>query len=117
MKTFVSLFFLCTWVTVGNLWAPLLFAEEAQSSGEALTTVKSAKGLQFELPDDWPIEKVINRVGPVSIEEYLAIKFRESSAQMDEAIARISELENRVEGLEVEHPKRTSYISNAEATT
>ena len=50
------------------------------------TVRKSQEQLHFELPPDWPIEKRGGMVGPIPVEEYLAMKFKalESRLQMIE---------------------------------
>jgi hypothetical protein len=61
-----------------GLAAALLLAPAAWSADDAApsTVRKTAQGLHFNVPPDWPIEERGGVVGPVPIEEYLAQKFR-----------------------------------------
>lgn len=54
---------------------------QAQDDGRKQVT---AKGINFDLPEDWPIEERGGAVGPIPIEEYLAMKFRKVDAKFDE---------------------------------
>ena len=54
---------------------------EAQDDEQRKTL--SNKGLNFNLPEDWPIEEHGGAVGPVPIEEYIAIKFRKVDTRFE----------------------------------
>ena len=41
----------------------------------------TAKGINFNVPEDWPIEERGGAVGPIPIEEYLGLKFRKVDAK------------------------------------
>ena len=64
--------FIALAAVAGGFWAIMAQAEEASKS---VVETKTAKGLHFKLPHDWPIEERGGVVGPIPIEEYLARKF------------------------------------------
>jgi methyl-accepting chemotaxis protein len=45
--------------------------------------VQTQKGLRFAVPDDWPIEKRAGILGPIPVEEYVAMKFDNVLSQFD----------------------------------
>jgi len=57
---------------------------------------KKSKGLNFAVPEDWPIEKRGGIVGPIPTEEYITIKFK---ATAEEIRSIKDNLEERVERL------------------
>lgn len=69
-------------------------AEPEDKNASATTVRKTAEGLHFQLPPDWPVEKRAGSVGPIPIEEYMARKF----AAIDQ---RLKTLEQRVGSLDV----------------
>jgi methyl-accepting chemotaxis protein len=52
-------------------------------AAEEEATVKTQKGLKFQVPEDWPIEERNGVVAPIPIEEYLDIKFKDIVLQLD----------------------------------
>ena len=44
-------------------------AEQPQRS------TKTFKGINFNVPDDWPLEEQGGAIGPIPVEEYLILKF------------------------------------------
>ena len=51
---------------------------------EAETEERGKRGLKFNVPEDWPIEKRGMHVGPVPIEEYLDLKFKKIDTRFSE---------------------------------
>jgi prefoldin subunit 5 len=66
--------------------------------------VKAMKGLNFQVPEDWPIEKRGGIVAPIPTEEYVAKKFKsvaeELQALKDELTAKFDELQSSIKVLE-----------------
>ena len=67
---------------------------EELSESERATVRKTRDQLHFELPPDWPIEKRGGVVGPIPVEEYLAMKFK----AMD---SRVRTIEQQLNGLDL----------------
>jgi len=44
---------------------------------------KEVDGLRFTVPEDWPVEKRGGVVGPIPIEEYISMKFKNVQTEMD----------------------------------
>lgn len=53
------------------------YAQEGQD------TTRTQKGLKFNVPEDWPIEERNGVVGPIPIEEYIDIKFKDIASQLE----------------------------------
>ena len=71
------------------LVAPGVCAEEE-------SIIRTEERLRFKLPADWPMERRNGAVGPVPIEEYLAIKFKALEAQLQALDQRLTSLDLRL---------------------
>lgn len=63
--------------------------------------------LKFNVPDDWPIEERGGTVGPIPVEEYLALKFgriegrlKEMEAKSAEGGLKLADLDSRLKVIE-----------------
>ncbi len=52
-------------------------------------TIKSAKGLNFNVPPDWPLEDRGGSLSPIPVEEYLIMKFKKSDERFKQMEARL----------------------------
>jgi len=78
-------------------------AERDDKGGSAAATVrKTAEGLHFQLPPDWPVEKRAGSVGPIPIEEYMARKFSALDQRLKTLEQQVGSLDVRVRVLEEE---------------
>ena len=96
------MFFQMTCLVLTCLMSSFVYAaednqDETQKKADVL---RSSKGIQFRVPDDWPLETRNRAVGPVSIEEYLSLKFK----KLEE---RITVLENKVDNLTLVDSKKS----------
>jgi len=78
---------------------PFGWAEE-KALGESTHKVKNYRGLQFKVPEDWPIEKVGNTIGPIPIEDYMSRKFAVLTERIEKQDKAMAALEKRVETVE-----------------
>jgi len=66
---------------------------------------KKNKGLNFQVPDDWPIEKRGGLLGPIPIDEYVVMKFNianeEISAVKNELLVKLDELASSLKSIEL----------------
>jgi len=62
--------------------------------------VKKYRGLQFKVPEDWPIEKVGNTIGPIPIEEYMGRKFNDLNLRLKKQEDAMAAMEKRLEAVE-----------------
>jgi len=86
-------------------------ADEPENQATLLTT-KRLKGLKFQVPEDWPIEKRDGVVGPIPIEEYLAQKFNKVHEQLAAIQTAIQLLSERVEKIELDEAETRSLRSS-----
>lgn len=72
--------------------------------GSYAQEVKDTKGLNFKVPEDWPIEKRGGILAPIPTEEYVAKKFKavaeELQAVKDALSAKFDELQSSVKAME-----------------
>jgi len=65
---------------------------------------KSKSGLNFNVPEDWPIEKRGGILGPIPTEEYMVIKFTEVEEEFQvikaDSTTKIEELQLRIDSVE-----------------
>jgi len=73
---------------------------DSDKTTELAGSVKDTRGLRFSVPDDWPIERVGNTIGPISIEDYMSRKFAAVNEKLDKQQETITALEKRVEDVE-----------------
>ncbi|HTL47663.1 MAG TPA: hypothetical protein VL688_06315 [Verrucomicrobiae bacterium] len=83
-------------VAAAFLCSPRALSAEEKSPHDYVT-VKSQEGLTFNVPEDWPVEKRGSTVGPVPVEEYLAMKFAKVNERIDALEKRVSQLESEEE--------------------
>ena len=93
------------WALAGLLLAaaPWVWAAEeedpVQPPGPA-TVRKTKEQLHFELPPDWPVEKRGGIVGPIPVEEYLAMKFKRLESRLQTIEQHLNGLDLRLRVLE-----------------
>lgn len=108
--------FLCSWPFEG----PLARAEEPKR------TTKTLKGINFNLPADWPLEERGGALGPIPIEEYLIMKFEKTAShfkQLEDQIAggfkdhkaRLNLLETKVDDIEKRLKDLEAWLKRGEA--
>jgi len=77
---------------------------------------KISKGLNFQVPEDWPVEKRGGIVAPIPIEEYLEIKFtaveEKFEAIKDELSGKFLELQSDLEGVEKDFSKKIKGVQS-----
>lgn len=78
---------------------PLSRADEGVED-EKGHVVKNYRGLQFKVPEDWPIEKVGNAIGPIPIEDYMSRKFAELTERIKKQEETMAAMEKRLAGVE-----------------
>ncbi len=86
--------------------------EEGDSQG---TVVKTRQGLNFQLPEDWPLEKRGGTVGPVPIEEYLGVKFAKLESRLAKLEKQMTELQTRMGKLEGSSKQPAAKLQSGEA--
>ena len=74
--------------------------EAAETKTSASTVVKTKEGLHFNVPADWPVEERNGAVGPVPVEEYLAMKFSGIESRLRTLEQQISGFDLRLRVLE-----------------
>lgn len=87
---------------------------EEETPPAAAPSLTTAEGIQFALPEDWPVVKRGGGVGPAPIEEYLAIKFGKIDARLKAVEERLAAMEKKPEETEVRHkgPRFISGVSD-----
>lgn len=64
------------------------------------TVIKTVDELRFKVPEDWPIERHGSAAGPIPVEEYLAMKFKNLDARLQAMEQQINQLSLRLRVLE-----------------
>ena len=95
------------------LAAPVAQAEDGKP--EPATVKKTQENLNFQLPPDWPIERRGGMVGPIPVEEYLAMKFKMLEARLQTIEQKLSGLDLRVRVLEENAKKSASGLRSSES--
>lgn len=72
----------------------------ADEKKDTASEAKTAKGLHFKVPPDWPIEERNGVVGPIPLEEYLDRKFSGLESRMRTLEQQMSSLELRLRVVE-----------------
>ena len=72
------------------------------------TVRKSQEQLHFELPPDWPIEKRGGMVGPIPVEEYLAMKFKSLDSRLQAMEQKLNGMDLRLRVIEENQKAKTS---------
>lgn len=88
----LAVFGICVWLELPNR------VQAARDDDEV--TVKKEKGLSFKVADDWPIEERNGLVGPIPIEEYVSIKFKDIRTQLSNLSQQMSVLDLRLQTVE-----------------
>ncbi len=91
-------------MAVGGAWA----ADPKDGKG---TVKKTAQGLSFQVPPDWPIEKRNGVVGPIPVEEYLTTKFGAFEARVQSLEKQQTALEMRLSVMQEELKKQKGLKS------
>jgi len=79
--------------------APVSFAAEDPLTDDTVV-VKSEGPHRLLLPSDWPVEHKDGRYAPVSMEEYLSMKFGQVREKFGDTEQRLEALERRLEQVE-----------------
>ena len=99
-----------------TLGATILQAAEV-TDAEKATVRRSQEKLNFQLPPDWPIERRAGMVGPVPVEEYLAMKFKALDARLQTIEQQLNGLDLRLRVLEESAKKSASGLKSSESTS
>jgi hypothetical protein len=87
---------------------PPAAAEDAAPTTPA-TVKKTKQQLHFQVPADWPIEERAGVVGPIPVEEYLALKFQQLETRLQALEQRLNGFDLRLRILEEgSRPRSTS---------
>ncbi|MBI4342530.1 MAG: hypothetical protein HY599_04095 [Candidatus Omnitrophica bacterium] len=97
-----------------TLGATMLQAADV-TDAEKATVRRSQEKLNFQLPLDWPIERRGGMVGPVPVEEYLAMKFKALDARLQSIEQQLSGLDLRLRVLEENAKKPASGLKSPES--
>ena len=81
------------------LGAALAAAEDATLTDDTLT-VRTEGAHRLLLPNDWPVEYKDGLVSPVSIEQYLSMKFGQVAGRLEEVNRRLASADQRLAALE-----------------
>jgi len=77
-------------------------------SGYAQNT-KTRNGLNFQVPEDWPIEKRGGIVAPIPTEEYISIKFKTTEKEFQtikaDLASKFAELQLNIKNAEINFTK------------
>ena len=71
------------------------------------TVRKSQEQLHFQLPPDWPIEKRGGMVGPIPVEEYLAMKFKALESRLQTLEQKLNGMDLRLRVIEENQNRKT----------
>ena len=97
--------------------ALLLGRDAAAGAAEAAqkpTVRRSEKGLNFDLPADWPIEERNGVVGPVPVEEYLGAKLGAMEMRLQAMEQQLGGLDVRMRVLEEAIKRQTPGLKSSE---
>lgn len=106
---------LCVVAAALGLAAILPGAPARAADKEEVTVVKTRGGLNFKLPPDWPVEKRDGVMGPIPIEEYLAMKFSGIDQRLQGLEKQITAMDLRLRVAEEEMKQQKRLQSNGEA--
>lgn len=62
--------------------------------------VQTVDGLRFMVPEDWPMKRHGGAVGPIPIEEYIAMKFKALEARLQAMEQQVNQLTLRLRVME-----------------
>jgi hypothetical protein len=86
----------------------------AEDRKQDATSVRTADGLHFQLPPDWPVEKRGGLVAPIPVEEYLTQKFSALENRMQSLEKQVSAFDIRMRVLE-EQAKKEQRLKSGES--
>lgn len=72
----------------------------AAEDGAEERIIKTVDRIRFNLPDDWPMERHGGAVGPIPIEEYIAMKFKALEARLQAMEQQVNQLTLRLRVME-----------------
>lgn len=84
--------FFCVGVILYSIYAVAFAAKNKDKNTDEDLIVRTEKGLRFKLPKDWPVEKRGGAIGPIPIEEYVALKFDKVNTQLQKIEQSIADL-------------------------
>lgn len=84
--------------------APGSAAEKREASDGSV--VKTADGLRFKLPPDWPVEKRNGIVSPIPVEEYLSKKLSAIESRLQQLEQQMVAADLRLRAMEEELKKQ-----------
>ena len=93
--------------------APIAQAEDG-AQADAVTVKKSQQNLNFQVPPDWPIERRGGIVGPIPVEEYLAMKFKALDGRLQTMEQKVNGMDLRLRVIEETLKKSTSGLKSSE---
>ena len=82
---------------------------------DASTIKKTQQNLNFQLPPDWPIERRGGIVGPIPVEEYLAMKFKALDGRLQTMEQKVNGMDLRLRVLEEALKKSASGLKSSES--
>lgn len=91
----------------------------AETSRKDKVVTKSQNNINFNLPEDWPIQEKDGAVGPVPIEEYIALKFDSVTERLQKIETVTSELSGRIKTVEeqLKRPRKLRETETEEETS
>ena len=121
-KIFLGLFLLFGFVTLISTWSELPEktaraddrAEEEAVEYQKSLPVKTRSGLNFKVPEDWPVEERNGILAPIPTEEYLVKKFRDIGSQLGTIQQQLSVLELRVGAIEGQAKSKKQLRSSSQ---
>lgn len=90
-------------VVCGVVWlsVALAAAEDTPLTDDTIT-VRTEGAHRLLLPNDWPVEHKDGAVSPVSIEQYLSMKFSQVAGRLEEINRRLAAVDQRLAALEAQ---------------
>jgi len=118
----LAFIFLLSLRGTGCLEEPALSEDAGPQDGiKSRRVTKTVEGLNFDVEEDRPIEKVDGTYRPVAIDTYVAIKFQKLEIQIDKRLTaleeRLKKLEAAVERLEKSSPSTSPAEAGPAAET
>ena|SRR3989338_1457450 len=96
------------------------------ADGNESSTGRNIKGIQFNVPNDWPIDDRGGSLGPVPVEEYVTMKFEKSDERLDQMESRadtrfnvmgsqVGDMEQKVEDMDERLRDLEQWLKRGEA--
>ena len=92
--------------------APMMVQAE-DGAKDAATIKKTQQNLNFQVPPDWPIERRGGIVGPIPVEEYLAMKFKALDGRLQAMEQKVNGMDLRLRVLEEALKKSASSLKSS----